>query len=194
MQNPSSHRRALRPPQFTLRTLIGLITLLAVLFALVNVVHPLVLAGLILLVLLIAAHITGNALGTRLREIGSRPVDERGRDLPPQTYLREVGQDEFAAPTQLARRMPLGLPVLVVSTAGAVLGGLGGGLWGWQAGSTPHIAVGGVAFAVLGGLGSFALFSFSQVMLGAYWQALKQSGKEEAGSGQLAESGQKQPR
>jgi len=160
-------------------------TLLGVLFALVNVVHPLVLAGLILLALLIAAHIAGNALGTRLREIGSRPVDEKGRDLPPQNFRREIAQDEFAPPTKLSLRLPLGLPVLIVTALGTVVGALGGGLWGTLAGGASPwfpIAIGAIAFAVLGGLGSFALFSFSQVMLGAYWQAMKQAGKEETGS------------
>ena len=185
MQIPSSHRRALRPPQFTLRTLILLMTLLAVLFALVNVVHPLVLAGLILLALLIAAHITGNALGTRLREIGSRPVDEEGRDLPPQAFRGDVSQDEFAPPTKLAQRLPLGLPVFIVTVVGTVLGGVGGGLWGTLAGGASpwfHIAIGAIAFSVLGCLGSFALFSFCQVLLGAYWQAMQQAAKEEAAS------------
>ena len=83
MSPPSDYRRALRPPQFTLRTLIGLITLLAALFSLVNVVHPVVMAGLVLLALLIAAHVAGNVIGTRLREIGDRPVTKEGREVPP---------------------------------------------------------------------------------------------------------------
>ena len=128
---PSDYRRALRPPQFTLRTLIGLITLLAALFSLVNVVHPVVMAGLVLLALLIAAHVAGNVIGTRLREIGDRPVTKEGREVPPRPFDRNIEQSSFAPPSDLARRISLGLPILIVTTAGVLTGGIGGGLWGY---------------------------------------------------------------
>lgn len=181
VQPPSDYRRALRPPQFTLRALISLITLLAMLFSLVNVVHPLMLSGLVLLALLITGHIAGNAIGTRLREIGSRPVDKDGREVPRPSASWKMRKDEFAPTTELARNASLGWPLLVVTTVGALLGGLGGGVWGFVAAGNVEagvasgwsgVVVGIVAFAVLGGLGSFATFSFGQVMLGAYWQAI----------------------
>ena len=174
MSPPSDYRRALRPPQFTLRTLIGIITLLAALFSLVNVVHPVVMAGLVLLALLIAAHVAGNVIGTRLREIGDRPVTKEGREVPPRPFDRSVDQSSFAPPSELARRISLGLPILIVTTAGVLTGGIGGGLWGYlSAGSDGwlNIVVGCVAFGFLGGFGSFAAFSFTQVMLGAIRQA-----------------------
>ncbi len=174
MSPPSDYRRALRPPQFTLRTLIGIITLLAALFSLVNVVHPVVMAGLVLLALLIAAHVAGNVIGTRLREIGDRPVTKEGREVPPRPFDRNIEQSSFAPPSDLARRISLGLPILIVTTAGVLTGGIGGGLWGYlSAGSDGwlNIVVGCVAFGFLGGFGSFAAFSFTQVMLGAIRQA-----------------------
>jgi hypothetical protein len=171
---PSDYRRPLRPPQFTLRTLIWLITLLAVLFSLVNVVHPLMMAGLVLLTLLIAAHVAGNAIGTRLREIGDRPVTKEGQAIPRRRFYPQVDQRSFAPPTDLARRISLGLPILIVTAAGILAGGIAGGLWGYLAagsGGWLHIAIGAVAFGFLGGFGSFAAFSFAQVLLGAWWQA-----------------------
>ena len=174
MSPPSDYRRALRPPQFTLRTLIGIITLLAALFSLVNVVHPVVMAGLVLLALLIAAHVAGNVIGTRLREIGDRPVTKEGREVPPRPFDRNIEQSSFAPPSDLARRISLGLPILIVTTAGVLTGGIGGGLWGYlSAGSDGwlNIVVGCVAFGFLGGFGSFAAFSFTQVTLGAIRQA-----------------------
>jgi hypothetical protein len=171
---PSEYRRPLRPPQFTLRTLICLITLLAVLFSLVNVVHPLMMAGLVLLTLLIAAHVAGNAIGTRLREIGDRPVTKEGQPVPPRRFNPQVDRASFAPATDLARKISLGLPILIVTAAGILAGGIAGGLWGYLAagsGGWLNIAIGAVAFGFLGGFGSFAAFSFAQVLLGAWWQA-----------------------
>ena len=174
MSPPSDYRRPLRPPQFTLRTLIWLITLLAVLFSLVNVVHPVVMAGLVLLVLLIVAHVAGNVIGTRLREIGDRPVTKEGREVPPRPFDRHVDRNSFAPPSDLARRASLGLPILIVTAAGVLAGGISGGMWGYLAagiGGWLNIVVGAVAFGCLGGFGSVAAFSFTQVILGAWWQA-----------------------
>jgi len=174
MSPPSDYRRPLRPPQFTLRALILLVTLLAVLFSLVNVLHPIVMAGLILLVLLIAAHVAGNVIGTRLREVGDRPVTKDGREIPPRRFNPAVDRASFAPPTDLARKISLGLPLLLVTTTGALAGGFAGGTWAWLATGADQwlsIAIGAIAFGFLGGFGSFAAFSFTQVLLGAWWQA-----------------------
>ena len=178
MPPPSDYRRALRPPQFTLRTLIWLITLLAALFSLVNVVHPLVLMGIVLLALLIVAHVAGNVIGTRLREMGDRPVTKEGREIPPRRFNPLVDSESFAPPTDLARRISLGLPILIVTLAGVLTGGIAGGLWGYLAAGSDgwlNIVVGAIAFGFLGGFGSFAAFSFTQVILGAWLQASRPS-------------------
>ena len=174
MSTPSDYRRPLRPPQFTLRTLIWIITLLAAMFSLVNVVHPVVMAGLLLLMLLIAAHVVGNVLGTRLRDIGDRPVTKEGREIPPRRFNPQVDPSSFAPPTDLASKVALGLPILIVSSAGVLVGGISGGLWGFLSagsGKWQNMAVGAVAFGFLGGFCSFGIFSFTQVILGAWKQA-----------------------
>ncbi len=174
MSPPSDYRRPLRPPQFTLRMLIGLMTVLAAHFSLVNVVPPIVMAGLVLLTLLIAAHVAGNVIGTRLREMGDHPVTKEGREVPPRRWNSQVDQASFAPPSDLARRVSLGLPILIVSLAGVLAGGISGGLWGYLtagSGGWTNIVVGTIAFGFLGGFGSFAAFSFTQVILGAWRQA-----------------------
>jgi hypothetical protein len=58
-------------------------------------------------------------------------------------------------------------------------GAVGGGLWTFLAGRGHvglfNIGVGVIAFAILGGLLAFATVSFTQVLLGAIWQAMNTS-------------------
>ena len=175
--HPSSNpRRVLPPPQFTLRTLLLLITLFAAFFALVNLVHPLVICGLALLAILVAAHVAGNVIGTRLREIGDQPASNDGEAISARSRDRKVDRGSFAPPSDLARKSSLGLPVLIVTAAGVLVGGMGGGVWGFvSAGSEGwlNITVGSVAVGFLGGFASFAVYSFTQVLMGAWTQAAR---------------------
>lgn len=178
MPPPTDYRRVLRPPQFTLRTMLLLVSLLAVFFSLINLVHPLVMTGLTLLGILIAAHVAGNVIGTRLREIGDRPMTKDGRDIPPQRFHPQIDRTNFAPPSDLAKKVSLGLPVLIVTTTGVLVGGIAGGIWGYLAAGSSgwlNIAVGFVAFGFLGGFVSFAIYSFTQVLLGAWSQASRPS-------------------
>lgn len=174
MHPPTDYRRALRPPQFTLRTLLLLITLLAVFFSLVNLVHPLLMTGLGLLAILIAAHVAGNVIGSRLRELGDQPMTEDGRAIPPRRFHGEIDRSSFAPPSDLAKKISLGLPVLIVTATGVLVGGIAGGMWGYLAAGISgwlNIGVGFVAFGFLGGFVSFAIYSFTQVLLTAWLQA-----------------------
>ena len=71
---PTDRRAGLKPPQFRLSTLLWGMAALSALFAAMTWVGPLAAFGLVLLALSIVAHVAGNALGTRLRENGSRPL------------------------------------------------------------------------------------------------------------------------
>ena len=167
---PNDRRPTLSPPQFGLRTMLLGVSLCAVIFASFQWLSPLAIVGLIFLVICIAAHIAGNAIGTRLRENGSRPLPPH--DLEPHSArFRTVSTAEFAEATQLSRHSSLGWPQLIASAAGLVAGGVGGGL-GTVLLSRKYdettIAIGCVAFAVLGGMAAFIGFSFLQVA----WSAL----------------------
>jgi hypothetical protein len=67
--------------------------------------------------------------------------------------------------------------------------GLGGGVWTVLASRGPvgplNIAVGVVAFGMLGGMASFATVAFIQVLLGAIWQTVKTPPRESASDGSL---------
>jgi hypothetical protein len=168
-------RSALPPPQFGLRTLLLIVTLCAVLAALSQWVTPVVLACVVLLTLSIIAHVAGNAIGTRLRDLGSHlPPDDSA--LPPGLARAKPKADDFAPATRLGQRYGLGWPILIATIVGTVAGAVGGVAWTLISSRGPvgllNVGVGAIAFAVLGGIAAFASFGFIQVGLGALRQAL----------------------
>jgi len=169
-------RPGLRPPQFGLRTLLLAVTACAVLLALVHwlSLSPLVVAALLFLAVSIFLHVVGNAIGTRLRQLG----DQHQTRLP-ELGLAErqtPGPDDFAPATRLSMRQSLGWSIVIATLAGVVLGGIGGGAWTLVSSRGPvnvlNIGVGVIAFSVLGGMAAFGVVALVQVLAGAIWQAL----------------------
>lgn len=173
-------RAPLLVPQFGLRTLLMLMTACAVLFAASQWLKPIALAALSLLAASIFCHVAGNAMGTRLRELG----DRRGRAHQEPACRRMLAQAGHCAPaSQLSERRSLGWIVVAAVILGTILGGLSGGLGTLlvfsRGGAEPlAIGVGVLAFGILGGFFAFATAAFAQVLLGAIWQALKPPAKE----------------
>ena len=173
---PPQHRRerrALQPPQFTLQTLFMVMASLGVLFGLMTAAGPIGGFALLLLVLVIIAHVAGNSIGTRLRNLGSEPVDEddssRKRANP--SYARVA-----AAPaSNLSSSSSVTLTMLIFSAAGAVIvGSLGSALLIWLAWNELNVATAIIATAsptVLGALLGFAVSSFTQTAGGAWREA-----------------------
>jgi hypothetical protein len=174
---PKSKRenlKSLRPPQFGLRTLLAAITAIAALLAIVRLqwLSPIGVGLLVFLAVSVFLHVAGNILGTRLRELGDRPDT-----IPdPPTFARSLRPQDFAPATRLGQRQSLGWTIIIASSIGVTSGAIGGGLWTFLAGRGQvgplNIAVGVIAFAVLGGIAAFATVGFVQVLLGAIWQAL----------------------
>lgn len=178
MTHPPNDRRAgLRPPQFRLSTLFWGMTALSVLFAAMTWVGPLAAFGLVLLALSIVAHVAGNAIGTRLRENGSRPLPgEVGR---PEFLTRKPGSQvkacECAPATRLGGRHPLGWLIIVATIAAFLLGGLAGGVFlawlCWEKSTVVSILCGAAASGALGGFGGFLVSSFFRELFRAHAQA-----------------------
>lgn len=170
-RSPTS-RQLLHPPQFGLKTLLGLVTLCGMLFALSQWLHPAAVGLIAFLAVSVFCHMAGNALGIRLRQIGDSPS---AADEPPPLIVTPR-HDQFAPRTLLSRRQSLGWTALVATSIGVTSGAIGGGLWTFAASAhTPDAAsiiVGMVAFAVLGGMAAFLTIGFAQVLFAAYWQAL----------------------
>jgi hypothetical protein len=184
MATPPSEIRdpqsVLPPPQFGLRTLLWVITGCAAIFALSRWLTPIALAGVVMLVLSVIAHVAGNAIGTRLRELSGRQRPKRSEGSSTPTLDRPAAHD-FAPVTRLGQRTSLGWPIIVGTAAGTLAGGIGGGVWtvfNARGAVDPFsIAVGVLAFAVLNGIGAFVIFGFLQVGLGALRQALSHASR-----------------
>jgi len=177
--NPNSkidNPKSLRPPQFGLRTLLMLVAVCAVVLAIVRLgwLSPIGIGVLAFLAVSVFLHVAGNAIGTRLREIGDRNGSFQ-EDVAPPAPRRPQPQD-YAPTTQLGQRQSLGWTIIVAVSVGITTGAIGGGIWTFLAGrghaGLMEIGVGVIAFAVLGGIGSFATAGFAQVLLSAIFQAM----------------------
>jgi len=135
---------------------------------------PLVVAALLFLAVSIFLHVVGNAIGTRLRQIGDE--SETGLTDPMHADRRRPRPEDFAPATRLGVRQSLGWSIIIATLAGAISGGVGGGVWTFLSSHGPlnplNIAIGVVAFSVLGGMAAFGVVALVQVLAGAIWQAL----------------------
>lgn len=117
----------------------------------------------------VAAHVAGNALGTKLREATDR-------DLP-KTGLRQpvVVLPEPRGPAQLERRTSLGNLVVVSAAIGGACGGIAGtAMLFWLAASSLAGAVlGGLSSAVIGGLIGFLGASFVEIVRTSIREAIR---------------------
>jgi hypothetical protein len=180
-QAAADSSRQLPRPQFTLRTLFLLITLVCLLLAACQVLSPLAIGVLLLVLLSVLAHVAGNAIGTQLRDGDSAPAaggkDQLGGDgihagLPEIHARRPLVADDFARRSQLSHRDSLRWLVILPSI---VIGATSGGLLGtWWLSHIPAIqlsplklVVGATATTVLGGMLGFLLSAFLKTLISA---------------------------
>ncbi len=161
----------LGPPQFGLRTLLLIVSSVAVLLGLSQWLSPISVAALMLLTLSIIAHVAGNVIGSRLRDGRSRSRDKQ--EQPP--HVTSLRDDHFAPVTKLGRRHPLGWIPLLSALGGFCFGSLLGGSWtayllrqdfDWF-----PVAIAACAFGALGGFGGFLIIGFCK----AFWDAWQEA-------------------
>jgi hypothetical protein len=171
------HSARLRPPQFGLRTLLLVVAGCAVVLAILRLgwLSPIAIGVIAFLAVSVFLHVAGNAIGTRLREIGDKNGSLQEDPAPP--VVRRPRPQDFAPATLLGQRRSLGWTIIVAVSVGITTGAIGGGLWTFSAArghaGIIEVTFGVVAFAVLGGIASFATVGFAQVLFGAIFQAMR---------------------
>jgi MFS family permease len=167
-------------PQFHLRTLLLAIAVISALFALLQAVGLYSFLVLVFFLGLIACHVIGNALGTRLRDEARRLAQVEGAAPDPPPTTGALPAKPPASQLTENRKLPRGL--LGFTTAGAVLGGIVGGALitavTWQHITVAGIALGVGSMAVLGGFAGFLASSFYMVAHGALREALREPPRE----------------
>lgn len=178
-QPPDDRRPVLQPPRFGLFSLLVAIAVISGLLAIVHYFGAYGACIAILFALCVVAHVMGNAMGTRLRDLGDTPVGADGSPAPRPVHLEKPSASDFAPLTRLRERQSLGKRIVVITTAGALAGGLlgyAGVCWFADGRTAWHVfAFGTVACAVLGGIWTFAAASFLQVMFGELLHAHRNS-------------------
>jgi hypothetical protein len=173
MQSSVPHR----PPwQFSVTTMLVVVGLLALGFSLGKL--PLGHAGLmiIVLVLLIAVHVIGNALGMYLRD--QSPLHRQQEPLP--LHARPLHQMPVRlsseVPTHMQQRSYSGWWVIASLLIGCVGGGIGGArlFWSWYDQARSSWLLGTISAAVIGGIFSFILSSFLVMSYLAWREATRE--------------------
>ena len=170
----------LGPPQFSLATLLIVFTTLSLIFACYHLLGGAAAFVLALFIVAIAAHVAGNSLGTRLRDMRA------GQRQPAHSGTKERGQvaaEDLAPVTNLYRSNALGSSVFVCTTAGCVVGLLGGLVIfvfaNWEKASWSGSGMGVGAFVFLGGFFGFLISGFFHVGIDALKQAQETSQERE---------------
>lgn len=174
---PNSSRDPLPPglrPQFRLFTLFLIITLLALVLAAFQYIGPMGTFVLILAILVVIAHVSGNAIGTALRD-GARPKLQ-----PRETAQTSDSAESQCAPaTNLGEKHALGRPIYIITAISAPLwGGLGIAVMKTLSSnpiSVTNSIAGAFVLAALGAFWTFVIGSFLQVGFGAFLHALRNS-------------------
>jgi len=173
---PDDREAGLGPPRFTLRALLVVVTLAGCLFGLMTALGGVWSMAILMFLCLIAAHVAGNSLGTRLRDRASRRTTDELR-LPSSNPAPASVKLEVAAPHSLNQRVRLNRLTPVMTAGGALAGGALGGML--SAGVYPEagaaaVGLGVISAAVLGAFAGFAASSFFSVARAALGEALRE--------------------
>jgi hypothetical protein len=159
----------LGPPQFSMRTLLAVVTGCCVLFALMATVQPIWSLLLLLFLALVAAHVLGNALGTRLTE--RAPVREPLPAIPMAQPTKLVaGAQRLREHTTLGRG-PM-RKALIGGLLGAILGAVALTRGDWNPMDVAGVILGTVSSGVIGMFLGFLIASFVSVFRRALAEAL----------------------
>ncbi len=165
------HEGPLGPPRFSLRMMFLAVTVLGCLFAAMAALGSFWSLVILLFAALVAAHVIGNAVGTRLRD--------RSPGLKPRIALERpvaaAALSAVAAPRRLTERQGLDRIALATAAATAAGGGSLGGIGSlvlYPDAGPAAILLGTASLAVFGALFGFLASSFLRVFRAAMRKAL----------------------
>jgi hypothetical protein len=171
-------RAGLRPPQFGLRMLLIGVTLFCIFLAAAKWLGPAITLVAIVLLAGVLGHIAGNALGTQLRDTGSRhwkDVAATSEEIASRAAAPTIQSSDFAPPSKLTQRQSLGPIVLLFPVVGSAILAAVGGYWlGGALGEKATLGrmiFGVCAFAVIGAILGFLAGTFLKVLIGANVEA-----------------------
>ena len=171
----SDPRPGLSPPQYGLRTMMLSVGLVGLLLASAKLLSPLAAAVLCLLTLAVVAHMAGNSIGTRLREVGSQKAISQHEPGQWCSGFRRAQAGDFAPTTQLRDRKSPGRKIFVATCIGGTIGTVFFSCllaWiHWPQINLWNMSLALVASAVLCGLATFLTSSFCEVFSRAVAQA-----------------------
>jgi hypothetical protein len=181
------HDTTLKPPQFTLRALMIGTAAVAILLSVLLAIGAFWAAALLFLLLLVAAHVLGNSVGTRLRD------GKAGRMV-----MRPAGLGVARAATgtavpagRLSERKRLHWIYLVFTLCGAIAAGYFGGRAlseTYPEATTAAVVLAHISSGVLGGFAVFVVTSFLEVLRQALSEAHAASDRHRPSSTRAANS------
>jgi hypothetical protein len=170
---PEDDDATLKPPQFSLRSLMIGTTVLAALLTVMTALGTVWSLAILFLVLLAAAHVLGNSLGTRLRE-GGLGRSARPAVWAPARYAGRKSTSAIPSPMRLRERRRLHWVNLALTLGGMAVGGYFGGASLAATYPEATIAAHALAYASSGVLVGFAVFAVSS-FLSVVRQALSEA-------------------
>jgi hypothetical protein len=153
--------------QFRLRTMLLTVTLCGAACAVAQAIGPLLSVVFGLFFLLVALHVVGNAIGTKLREEATANAELYATERP--NFPMLIEGPPRAKP--LALRTPLGRWIAAATIIGLAGGGSLGETLFFGNASPSALVVGTISSAVIGGFVAFLASSFLSVGIAAAWQA-----------------------
>lgn len=166
--------RALGPPRFSLRALLLITAACGGLFALMSAVGAMWSMALLLIGGLVAGHVLGNSLGTRLRDGTTQAVG-------PRTNAHPGMASQHIVAGRLTKHTRLGRGAVVLTALGGSLGAFVGGLVSanvYPEAGPSAVLLGVLSAAVLGTLIGFIVSSFFLVLRDAWSEALREPPRE----------------
>jgi len=167
------HGPGLKPPRFSMRVLLLAMAVASTGIGLLATMDVAMATAFVLLVLLIAAHVLGNRLGTELRRSSRQQF---AGEEPPAPFKARSDRWQPPPRSQMQQHRSFGIWTLIPAALGALLGAAGGARLlaaDLEKVSLTAILLGGVAAGVLGAMFVFAAANLLGILFKTWREAVR---------------------